>query len=341
MTILRNRKFKYLYAFLLFVVLFLFISFAFSRSGFSYSQGALSISFFKSIYGLKIKVNPEAAEEVYKDKNRINILILGVRGKGDEINGGLLTDTIMIFSANKKNGKTALISIPRDIYIELKDNNFKGKINHTYSQGGIPLAKKAVMKVTGIFINNVAIIDFDNFKNLIDELGGITIYLEKPFIESEQWKRGGDFGSSKNFIITNDHLSFYLPAGKNHLNGATALYYARSRYSTNDFDRMKRQQQILLAIKDEIIKNGFLENTIKTIRAVNILSKGIETDADLSDIHNLLFILNLDFENIKRQIFDTNSGLLYSTFNEIGEYILLPSGGNFSKIHEICWNILD
>lgn len=112
--------------------------------------------------------------------------------------------------------------------------------------GGIDMAEKVISKITGIYIDKTVVFDFSAFKEIVDAVGGIDIYLEKPFKESSQWG-----------------YEFSLPAGNNHLNGEQALYYVRSRYSTNDFDRARRQQEVIIAIKNKALTLGFLTNPLK------------------------------------------------------------------------------
>lgn len=333
-----KNKIKYRYLILPIILIFLLTGFVSSQNGFSFSRDTTSINFFKSFFGI---LKEEKITEEYKDENRINFLILGIRGENDE-NGGLLTDTIIILSANKETGKTALISIPRDTYIEMPEYGLKSKINDAYAIGGTELIKKAVEKISGIYIDNTAVIDFNGFKNIIDALGGITIKLDHPFTESKQWGGGGDLGSDKNFITNEEGLSFYLPAGENHIDGLAALYYARSRYTSNDFERSKRQQQILIAIKDKIQTSNLSNSPFKFIKILNIISNNVKTDMDFTNISDLLFIYNnLNFKEIKKQTFDASSGILYSSHGANGSYILLPTNGNFNQIKKICREILN
>ena len=92
--------------------------------------------------------------------------------------------------------------------------------------------KELVSKITGVYIDKAVILDFFSFEKIIDQVGGIDIVLENPFEEKQQWG-----------------YEFSLPAGPNHLDGKNALYYARSRFSSSDFDRSRRQQEVMFALK--------------------------------------------------------------------------------------------
>jgi LCP family protein required for cell wall assembly len=280
-----------------------------------------------------------------KDLLRINILLLGMRGLDEPGEGKLLSDAIILVSIKKDTGRIAIISIPRDLYLRLWCSQESKKINFAFAHGGLDCAKKTISYLTGLYIDYAVGVNFEALKETVDALGGIEIYLDKPFEEDFQWAKEG-LEENENWFIKEidgeERWVFYIPQGRNHLDGETALYYVRSRYSTNDFDRMQRQQQVLLAIKEKIFSLGFLSNPIKIYNLLDILGNNIRTDMGLKDMHTLIGLVdNLDTKNIKKKIFDTSpEGLLYQTFiNE--EYVLLPVGDNFDKIQETCQNIFD
>lgn len=267
------------------------------------------------------------------DKDRENILLLGYRGEGDP-NGGLLTDTIIVLSIKKSTGQVALISVPRDLYIKIPGTAMTEKINYAYAHGeesggqGLLYARAAISYVTGLFIDKVVLANFNAFYELIEVLDGIDVYLDEPFKEDSQF--------AKEKIID-------LPSGQNHLDAETALYYVRSRYSTNDFDRARRQQQVLLAVKDKALTLGVLTNPFKLFDILDILGNNVKTDLSLGDIKNLISIYDeINFKDLRKKIFDTTpQGLLYADKNENGAYILKPVGDNFDQIKEVAKNIFD
>lgn len=270
-----------------------------------------------------------------KDPDRTNILLLGIRGEGDP-NGGLLTDAIMMVSLKNNTGEVAMISIPRDLYVNVPGTDKKDKINAIYAygeqkrygSGGIIYTKQAVSRVVNLYIDYVVVANFQAFQEIVDILGGITVYLDKPFKEETQF--------AQEIIID-------LPAGENFLDGRTALYFVRSRYSTSDFDRARRQQQVLLAIKEKIFSLGVLSNPIKLFNILDSLGRNVRTDMKKEEMIKFLGMKN-DFgtKHIKRRVFDTSpEGLLYSSRLEDGTFVLLPVGDNFEKIQEACKNIFD
>jgi len=280
-----------------------------------------------------------------KDPNRMDILLLGMRGLEDPGEGKLLSDAMILLSIKKDTGQVALISLPRDIYLRIWCSKEKKKLNFAYAQGGLNCVKKTISYLTGLYIDYAVSVNFDAFREIIDTLGGISLYLEEPFEEDFQWAKEGWEEDEHWFIKEIDEEErwvFHLPQGKNILDDQTTLYYIRSRYSTDDFDRMRRQQQVLMAIKEKALSLGVLANPVKIYNLLDILGKNIRTDASLSDIKDLInLISNLDTVNIKNKFFDISPrGLLYHTFIN-DEYVLLPVGDNFEQIQQTCQDIFD
>ena len=268
------------------------------------------------------------------DDGRWDILILGIRGEEDEHPeevGAWLTDTIMVLSYDNKTKKVSLVSIPRDLYVRIYGTK-KGKINEVYETGvlrknGLGFTKKLVSRITGIYIDNAIVLNFSSFRKIVDSLNGVDIELEQPFTEKTQWG-----------------YEFSLPAGKNHLDGQTALYYVRSRYSSSDFDRAQRQQRVIVATKNKIMELSLLSDPIKTLSILNTLRSNIETDLKLWDVSGLID-LSKEFsgeEKIKKFIFTTEN-LLYETHIQVSTgsiYVLLPKGDNLVQIKQLFQEIL-
>ena len=274
-------------------------------------------------------------DEIRNDKlDRLNILLLGLRGV-DDPNGGLLTDTMMVVSLKPKTNEVALISVPRDLYVTIPNTDNKGKINEVYAngtknsdwKGGLKYSKQEIEKVSGLDIHYTVSVDFAAFKEIIDTLGGVTLYLDKPFVESVPFEEG--------------YIS--LPAGNNNLTGAKALLYSRARYSSSDFDRARRQQQVLVAVKDKALNLGILSNPVKLVSILDSVGNHVRTDAELWEIKELAGLFrNANTSNIKRKVFDTSKeGLLTESHNAAGQYILQPVGGNYDKMQEACKNIFN
>lgn len=270
---------------------------------------------------------------IQKEKNRIDILALGIRGVNDP-NGGLLTDSIMIISYKPSTEQIALISIPRDLYIEIPEYNGKEKLNFAYAWGakkeqdGLAMSKRAVEQITGIEIDYALRVDFIAFSDIVDILGGIPIHLKNNFIENKQWDP-----------------PFVLEAGDHVLTGEQALYYVRSRFSTSDFDRNRRQQEVLLSIKNKALSLGVLANPKKILDILNSLKTHIRTDMPLWKISEFIDIVRRSQNEkiIHLGLDNSEHGLLKAEYTKDGIFILIPKAGEnaWHEIQDACKNIFE
>lgn len=269
----------------------------------------------KRVLGKSFRVESDTAG--YREENRINILILGLRGDTGEDAGDYLTDTMIVLSIKTDENKAAMFSIPRDLYVRIPGVNTMEKINHAYAYGmqmqgdGLRLATLTVQRVSGINIDHTVAIDFSTFKGLIDAVGGVDVYVPADFTESSQWG-----------------YEFHVPKGMNHMDSETALYYARSRYSTNDFDRARRQQDIIMALGKKVMTLGILANPIAINKTLNTVASGVRTDIDFISMLGLTRYAKIITQgNLERFVFDDSpDGLLVSGHAE-SAYILSPRAG--------------
>ena len=185
--------------------------------------------------------------------SRINVLILGI--DSSEIRNHALTDTMLIVSVDPVTHTAAMVSFPRDIadFPLWSGGTYHGKINALmtdaqkhparFPDGGITTLTKELGFLLGIPIHYYAAINLDGFEAMIDEVGGVTItnntLIDDPTYGG--WKVPGKIG-------------FHLAPGKYTLDGANALAYVRSRKGTNnnDFERARRQQQLLVALEHKL-----------------------------------------------------------------------------------------
>lgn len=187
---------------------------------------------------------------------RTNILILGIGGGTHE--GADLTDTMMVLSLDTIKKTVALISIPRDIW----SDTLKDKVNSAYhygnekkAGGGLVLAKVIAEDVIGIPVNYAVVVDFSGFEKVIDGVGGIDVAVPDAFTDTQYPKPGMEQstcpGDPTNACV---YETVHFDAGLQHMDGARALIYARSRHAEgdegSDFARSKRQQIIMVALKD-------------------------------------------------------------------------------------------
>ncbi len=265
-----------------------------------------------------------------------NILMLGTGG-GDH-DGADLTDTIIVASIDQKNKLVPMLSIPRDFYVNVPQLGGGLRINNIYELGkekydsvtGIQLAKQAIEDITGVNIHYYVKVDFAGFKDIVDSLDGVDIYVDEaihdPYYPKEE---------------TTQYETFDLPAGQTHMDGATALKYARSRKTTSDFDRSKRQQKLLFAIKAKAMQKNILLNPGKITELYNAVSSHIETNLSIRHIIELAKV-SQDFnqENIVSKVMTDDptrcGGFLYVPERDLfgGAYVLVPIGNTYNFIHQ-------
>ncbi len=244
-------------------------------------------------------------KELKNTDGRTNILLLGVDGRapGHSHAGSKLTDTILLVSIDKKGERPVFVSIPRDLWI----TQYKTKINSIYQlcyneqvrENGrkvceetpetcvdpcIKRVEETVEHVTGVPIHYYTIVGFDAFKEAIDTVGGIDVNIEEAFDDYQYPIEGKEnaYPESERY----KHIHF--DAGIQHLDSEQALEYARSRHSTNqkqagDFARARRQQQVILALKDKLLSTNVLFNPTKIKELYESYKNNVKTDITLGD----------------------------------------------------------
>jgi len=275
-----------------------------------------------------------------ENEGRINVLLLGMRGANIP-GGGLLADTIIVVSIKPAENKIAMISIPRDLYVVIPGTSQRAKINAVHAYGedrgrheGLKFMKEIVGEVTGLPIHYAASINFTGFKQLIDAVGGIDVYLETPFYETSQFVEGKECG-----------IEFTLPAGNNHLDGEKALCYARARENTSDFDRAKRQQIILKALRDKLVSIGTLTDFNKLNAILNAIGDNVRTDMSSYEMKKFYEkYTSLQSAQIYQRVFENSEEGLLKVPEDAPEgsgYILIPRAGwdNYSQIQAVCRDI--
>lgn len=269
--------------------------------------------------------------------DRINLLLLGMAGEGND--GPYLTDTIILASIQPSTQNVALLSIPRDLGVKIPDRGWY-KINHANAFGelkgageGARLTRAVIEETFATEIPYYIRVDFTAFQELVDIAGGITINAARGFTDTQYPAPNGGY-QTVNFS-----------AGTQTLTGAQALIYARSRHGNNsegsDFARARRQQQVLLALKEKILTFQTLTNPVRLNSILNSLDKHVTTNLEFGDIIALVRMAR-SFENpqLSTVVLDTNeTGYLEESITEDGAYVLLPKAGNFDEIKRLIKNI--
>ena len=373
----KQRKFYKRWWFWLLIVVAIFVI---GATALSFKTGSIlnkisgkDSSILDSLMGV---VSNENVEET--DNGRTNVLLLGMRGEG-VAGGGLLADTIMLASLKADEEKVALMSIPRDMYVKIPGETYHAKINSAYYHGegkekggGIESMKQIVGEITGQPIHYVATINFAGFEQLIDAVGGIDIELTESFSEPLQFhqehvcdpnvftvrsgrtqKKIDDRGKVvAEYPLCYNHDeecggAFMLPAGTNHLDGEKALCYVRSRMTSNDYERAKRQQVVLHLLKDKLTSRGTLTSFGKVNGVLNTLGRNVGTDMSAGEMKKFYSRYSkMDNPEIFQRVFENSpEGLLTVPQNvpaSVG-FVLTPRAGidNYGEIHNVCENIFE
>lgn len=247
---------------------------------------------------------------------RINILILGIDRRADE-EGPWRTDTMIVATLDPQTKTAGMLTIPRDLYVpipapgagenRINTANFYGD-SSKYPGGGPALAKKTVEYNFAIPIHYYVLIDFDGFRKIVDSLGGIDIDVPEAIDDPEY--PTPDYGT----------MHLYIPAGPQHMNGDLALKYARTRHSDSDFGRSKRQMQVILAIRDQMLKMNTLAQAPQLLAQ---LHDAVETDMAPDQILALAPVAaQIRSDNIKSRSIDLS--MTYEIKLNTGADVLWP-----------------
>lgn len=212
------------------------------------------------------------------DEARINFLLIG----SDLRQGSSFrTDTILIAIIWPNEGQVSLISIPRDLWVYIPTVGMQrintayqsGEVNG-YAGGGAALLKDTITYNLGITIDHTAMVDFDGFRRIINTLGGIEVPIACPYTD---WRL---IDPSYDPYNENNWWLYTVGPGQVHMDGDLALWYARSRSKSNDFDRGRRQQEVIRSIFDQALQTSIFG---KIPQLYNDLSSAVLTDIGLTD----------------------------------------------------------
>ncbi len=246
--------------------------------------------------------------------NVMNVLLLGM---DTESHNGGRTDVMVVVSINPDILSVSMLSIPRDYYAWIPGYGF-GKINTAWNRGrDYPGGRIALVKATveynfGIPIHYYALVDFQGFIRIVDALGGVDVPVECEFHDTFPDPANPEQG-----------IDIDLYPGVQHLDGQHALWYVRSRWSTSDFDRSRRQHQVLRALYRQALSGGILGRIPELWDA---LRQTVETDLGLKEMVYLGWIgTRLDWTNVKSRFIVPPYVDPWTDPN--GAYVLLPVPG--------------
>ena len=247
--------------------------------------GSIVWMFYKDTVGIvsKDEVDPKAekvkiAEEDQKDKDVFNVLLVGTDSRDPNSDKGR-SDSMMLVSFNKKQNKSTVISFMRDTLVDI-DGYGRSRLGHTYAYGGVGLTINTLNQTYGLDIQNYVTISFDNLVNVIDEIGGVEVYISEE--EAEYYRKNG------------------MPdiiAGDVTLTGSQALAHARNRTLGSDFERTRRQRSVMYGIYRKIMSEKDISALLPLI---NYCVTQVETNMSVTEIYDMTKEV-LSTEDLKMQ----------------------------------------
>ncbi|HRU94942.1 MAG TPA: LCP family protein [Anaerolineae bacterium] len=264
----------------------------------------------------------------WKGTERVNLLLLGVDERPQE-NGMARTDTMMVLTLDPTTLQAGVLSIPRDLWVPIPGYN-QGRINtahrlgelYNHPGGGPALARETVEYNLGIPIQYYVRLNFQGFVDLIYLIGGIDVYVAEPI--NDPLYPDNNYG----------YDPLYIPAGQQHFDGAMALKYARTRHDSNDFERARRQQQVLLAVLERVSSLNLLPQLAPRLGELyTLMDQSVSTDLTLDEVLALAGLaVKVDRSQIRFAVIDSTCTENYITPE--GAQVLIPLRDRIREVRD-------
>ncbi|MFC5560281.1 LCP family protein [Ureibacillus thermophilus] len=276
--------------------------------------GVIAYSVHQYRMGLELAGDVEKEEvDFLPDEDNegfVNYLIIGVDSRGEEKSR---SDTMMLLSWNKETNDVKLVSFMRDIYANIPGYD-SWKLNTAYYLGGVQLLKKTLNEMFDIPIHHYVVMDFKSFESLIDLIApnGVEIEVEKDM---------------------SAYIGVTLKKGVHRLNGKELLGYARFRHDEQgDFGRVERQQKVIEALKDEVLRPANFKNLPKLIGAAQGY---IQTDMTSGEeIKTVFSVLKGGVPDIQKMTIPVEGTYRFNSYQHAGSVIEIDLEANKRKLHE-------
>jgi len=318
--------------------------------------------FYKDIAKITGNNNPFSLLSVFhpvplkNQDGRVNILVAGNSADDVGHNGGDLTDSIMVLSVNTKNNTALMLSVPRDLWVNIPGVGHS-RINAAYPNGGMNKLQSVVQDNLGITIDYQVLVNYEAFKDLVNALGNISITI-KSTDPRGIYDPNIDYQSKKCCVLAK------YPNGQVTLNGQQALDLARARgdplypgapnypqvaygFSNSDFDRTEHQRQMLVAIKDKSSQSSVIANPFKVASLIDAVGKNVKTNLQVNEIETLYtYMKKIDDNKIDSYNINSLQGkgttMLTNYTTPDGQSVLVPSAGldDFTDIQTQITKIL-
>lgn len=244
-------------------------------------------------------------KSLQKPEGQVNILLLGSDLRAND--GGFRTDTIIWVSLNPKDGFVSAISFPRDLYVQIPGYG-ENRINTAFGRGGFDLLADTMEINFGVRPDNYVLIHMDGFTTVVNDLGGISVEVENNLTDTcARW-------------INHSGMCSVGP-GSVHMNADVALWYVRSRYSTNDVDRARRAQEVVKAIFKRLMS---LDVILKVPDLYNAYTSYVQTDVELGKVITLVPLAKTIYEQGDIRNYVIGFEEAYSWITTAGASVLVP-----------------
>ena len=252
-------------------------------------------------------------------QSRYSIIVAGLDRRQDQNNEPVRTDSLMLMSIDPATKRIGVLSIPRDLWVQIPDHEDRDRINRAYflgelrgPGGGPRLLQQTVSWNLGMRVHNYLLVDFQALIDVVDLLGGIEVTIDYA-INDERFPD-----------LNYGYDPFYLAPGTHRLDGYDALRFARTRHGNNDVHRAERQQQVLYGIRDRALSIDFFELIRQVPAMLSTLSAHLQTGLDIQQIVQLAyFARDIDFDNITMRVMDF-SYLQEHVTEEYQQQVLIP-----------------
>ncbi len=283
-----------------------------------------------------------------EDEGRVTFLLAGNSADDPGHGGAELTDSIMLVSMNTKEKTGYILSIPRDLYVDIPGHGY-AKINEAYqdgkrakfsepdyAQGGMGLLEKTVSQYFGVKINYYALVNYTALEQAVNAVGGVRVDIQST-------DPRGIYDPSLDLQTRKPLVK--LPNGPNDIDGRTALNLARARgngrgsygYAQSDFTRTENQRKILIGLKDKATSASTLSNPVKLSQLFDSFGNNLETDLKTSEVRRAYDLSKeIPSSTLKSVSLNKANGedLLMSYSTRTGQSALVPKAGidNYSVI---------
>lgn len=283
-----------------------------ARTEFRADDKQIGVDILPLLDGRTIELQP------WDGQSRFTMIVAGLDRRPGETGLEFRTDSMMLVSLDPTAGRLGILSIPRDLYVQIPGwRNYR--INAALYLGeargegyGPTLLMQTFQLNFGIRVHDYMLVDFQAFIDVVNLIGGVDVSID--YTINDPRYPDMNFG----------YDPFYLPAGTHRLDGYNALRFARTRHGNNDIRRAERQQQVLFAIRDRATDFGMLPQLLIQAPAFwNTLSSNVYTGLSLEQLIQLgLYIKDIDRDNIKTGIINFRYLQEYTT--EAGQHVLVP-----------------